>query len=664
MKNLHFFFLFFASALSAQSRFQDPSTGKWGYWDREWNIIVPAIYDEVQPNFDTIMAVKKDGKMGALDEKGRYRIPLIYEHIVPNFNGFRSQYGYAAVTKNSKTPDTWGMVDARGKIILPEKFYYVRALTPQLLAGRVSTDTFIQFYDLKGRLLYKIKGRNIEPFDMDNTCYGVNGLDRKVRAYKLDGTPVFPSQPEAGIWTDGNLTIFSKGPRQKGMINSKGDTIIPFEYQRIRHGLPGQFIVEKANGDFMVSAVGVYNKNGNIVIPFANQGIVASGKVYQVYDHAANDLAGVFSADGHEILPLKFRFSSVYISERNQGEKISGCHPERYISATDPDTRQQFLIRNDGTIIRPAGSQAVRYYSEYHPLIIEMAPEAGTSVPRQMAIDLNGKVLLPAEYLMLDFTPDPKVLMGSKTLVKQGGFIPLEVPGKAELTYDYRQRFSNGYYRMHTGHKYDLYNLQLKRIHSGEYNWFNEPNRDQYEQFRFAKKTKEKLVAVAFHRDMTYGEWLGITESGQSFLFKEPEKKPEVKIQEAKVAETVVMEEMPAIEIEAPPPPAADHVFQEFDVQQAPEFPGGKDSLAQYLIRNLKYPRLAAENAIQGMVVVRFIIEKDGAITNVNIIRDIGGGCGKEAQRLVEGMPKWLPGKKNGKPVRVEYTLPVRFRLE
>ena len=54
-----------AFGLLAQSRFPDPATGKWGYWDQEWNIIIPAIYDEVQPNFDTIMAVKKDGKMGA-----------------------------------------------------------------------------------------------------------------------------------------------------------------------------------------------------------------------------------------------------------------------------------------------------------------------------------------------------------------------------------------------------------------------------------------------------------------------------------------------------------------------------------------------------------------------------------------------------------------------
>jgi protein TonB len=109
---------------------------------------------------------------------------------------------------------------------------------------------------------------------------------------------------------------------------------------------------------------------------------------------------------------------------------------------------------------------------------------------------------------------------------------------------------------------------------------------------------------------------------------------------------------------------AGEQVFQMFDVQQAPEFPGGKDSLAQYLFRNLKYPRIAAENGIQGMTVLKFVIERDGSISNISLVRDIGGGCGQEAKRLVEAMPKWAPGKKNGQPVRVEYTMPVKFKLE
>jgi protein TonB len=664
---LIFFVCLMANGLAAQSRFQDPATGKWGFRDNEWNVLIPAIYDEVQPHFDTIIAVKKDGKMAALDIKGNYRIPLIYEQIMPNLSPFPSQYGYAAVTKNNAQRNTWGMVDAYGKVILPEKFQYVRAITPTLLVGRVDGDSILQFHNSKGKLLYKIAGKKIEPIDIDNTCFGVDGIDRKTRFYKLDGTLVYPADPKSGMWTDGERTILRKD-NQWGMIDAKGETIIPFEFSRIKHGLPGQFLVEKRDEKYAYGGMGVYDKNGKVVMPVAHLSIVPFGKIYRVHDLSA-DKNGISSEKGAEILPALYHFSTVYISESNYGKNIPSSHPERYISVTNMENRQQFLIRDDGTIIRPEGSQRVTYHSEIHPLIIDLIPPDDKQMPQKMAIDFKGKVLLPAEYIFLDFTPNPGVLLGRKQPNTSIGFISLAAPQKTEFLYEYRSRLSNGYYRMSAGKKYDLYNPQLKRVHSGEYNWFNEPTRDQFEQFRAAKKTKEKLVATAFRQGMAYDDWLAITESGKEFLFKKPEEKPvpPPPAKPAEPVEEVIMEEMD-VAVEAPPPPmevdAAEQVFQMFDVQTAPQYPGGEDSLARYLIRNLKYPRLAAENGIQGMTVLKFVIERDGSISNVNLVRDIGGGCGQEAKRLIEAMPKWTPGLKNGKPVRVQYQMPVRFKLE
>lgn len=648
--------------LAAQSRFQDPATGKWGYRDREWNIIVPAIYDEVQPNFDTIMAVKKDGKMGAIDEKGRYRIPLIYEKIEPNLPGFQSQYGYAAVTRNYKMPDTWGMVDARGKVILPEKFRYVRALTPQLLVGKVDVDSFYQFYNLKGRLLYKIVGKRLFPIELDNLCFSVEGYDHKYRAYKVDGKPVYPPDPTAGVWTNGDLTILSKGGREKGVINSKGETVIPFEYFRIKHGLPGHFISVKVDEQYIPVSTGVYDYSGKIVVPFAKQSIVVFGKTYLVYNETTDDFGGLLAADGAQILPIQYRFSTVPVPENTDG-KVPDSHPERYLMVYQSEPRRQFLIRNDGLVIRPEGASQVTYMSEKHALIVEMAPLDEQQPELKMAVDLKGDVLLSPEYLMLEYTSDPKVLIGKKTLMGGFGFIPLDAPQKAEFIYDDYSSFYNGYYRMQIGRRYDLYNPQLKRIHSGEYEWFNEPNWDQHDQFRFSKETKEKLVAVAFRQGMASDQWLGITESGKDFLFKTPEIKIAVKAEAPEIVET---DEAPAPVKALPPRENADEdaIFQMVQIQEVPEFPGGKDSLGQYLARNLQYPRLAAENGIQGMVAIKFVIEKDGHVGAINLVRDIGGGCGQEAKRLVENMPKWTPGRKNGKKVRVEYLLPVKFRLE
>ncbi len=101
-----------------------------------------------------------------------------------------------------------------------------------------------------------------------------------------------------------------------------------------------------------------------------------------------------------------------------------------------------------------------------------------------------------------------------------------------------------------------------------------------------------------------------------------------------------------------------------FDVNKMPSFPGGERDLMAYLARNIEYPQLAREANIEGMVVLGFIVGKDGSINDINIMKDIGGGCGKEALRVVRAMPKWSPGEANGHSVKVRFTLPVRFKLQ
>lgn len=98
-------------------------------------------------------------------------------------------------------------------------------------------------------------------------------------------------------------------------------------------------------------------------------------------------------------------------------------------------------------------------------------------------------------------------------------------------------------------------------------------------------------------------------------------------------------------------------------VENDPEFPGGMEALYKYLRENIKYPQLAKENNITGKVYVTFVVEKDGSIANPRVLKDIGGGCGQEAIRVVKSMPKWTPGKQRGKAVRVQFNLPVSFNL-
>ncbi|NLL28501.1 MAG: energy transducer TonB [Bacteroidales bacterium] len=99
-------------------------------------------------------------------------------------------------------------------------------------------------------------------------------------------------------------------------------------------------------------------------------------------------------------------------------------------------------------------------------------------------------------------------------------------------------------------------------------------------------------------------------------------------------------------------------------VEEQPEFPGGEAALMEYLGKNISYPQLARESNIQGTVYVKFVVEPNGSISNVSILRGIGGGCDEEAIRVVKNMPSWKAGKQRGKAVRVQFNLPIRFILQ
>lgn len=98
-------------------------------------------------------------------------------------------------------------------------------------------------------------------------------------------------------------------------------------------------------------------------------------------------------------------------------------------------------------------------------------------------------------------------------------------------------------------------------------------------------------------------------------------------------------------------------------VEQMPEFPGGRDQLNKYYESNLRYPKVAIENGIQGRVIVQFIVNTDGSISDATVIRSVDPACDEEALRFINSMPHWTPGQTDGKNVRVRYILPVTFRL-
>lgn len=115
-----------------------------------------------------------------------------------------------------------------------------------------------------------------------------------------------------------------------------------------------------------------------------------------------------------------------------------------------------------------------------------------------------------------------------------------------------------------------------------------------------------------------------------------------------------------------PPKPKVEEVTEEIFVvvEEQPEFPGGNTAMMKFLSDNIKYPVIAQENGIQGRVITNFVVERDGSITDVQVVRGVDPSLDKEAIRVIQSMPKWKAGKQRGSAVRVRFTLPVVFRLQ
>ena len=143
--------------------------------------------------------------------------------------------------------------------------------------------------------------------------------------------------------------------------------------------------------------------------------------------------------------------------------------------------------------------------------------------------------------------------------------------------------------------------------------------------------------------------------------FKTPKKE-----KEEMTVDEVILGNIDGVEEVIKAPENTDHKETEIFgvVEQMPYFPGGTNALVEYMEENIKYPEDCEEVCIQGRVVITFVVEKDGSISDAKVVRSVYPSLDEEALRVVNGMPKWCPGKQNGQSVRTKYTIPVTFRLK
>ena len=184
-------------------------------------------------------------------------------------------------------------------------------------------------------------------------------------------------------------------------------------------------------------------------------------------------------------------------------------------------------------------------------------------------------------------------------------------------------------------------------------------------------------AAVAKNEEAIFEEELEEVVQTQQETLPPPPPPPAQEIEELTVVDDdeetesieINSEDDQAVEIEIAPPAEVVEEEEPEDVifvvvESMPEFPGGAAAMYKFLSENIRYPVIAQENNIQGRVICQFTVNKDGSLVDVEVIRQVDPALDKEAIRVIKAMPKWNPGKQRGKPVRVKYTIPVKFKLQ
>lgn len=193
----------------------------------------------------------------------------------------------------------------------------------------------------------------------------------------------------------------------------------------------------------------------------------------------------------------------------------------------------------------------------------------------------------------------------------------------------------------------------------------------------FEVKSYDAIVVEEFQRDAVFEEEEMIEITQQEKLPELPPPPPQQPLIFQEVEDDVEVEDDIIVDMEAdanteiiewtPPTVEAEEVAEEeiFEiVEKEPTYPGGDKARLEFLQKNTKYPQMAREAGIQGTVYVSFVVEKDGSITQVKILRGIGGGCDEEAVRVTRMMPKWSPGEQRGRAVRTSFRMPIKFTLQ
>ncbi len=448
-------------------------------------------------------------------------------------------------------------------------------------------------------------------------------------------------------WEDSLYRIEGRTPLV-GVLTTKGDTLLPFQFHKIQPRDGHRFLVYQSDG-----RCGLVDSLGSWVLPL-QKGILSQisdkkGDVWILSGPMGNYDDRLFTSTGQEISWGDIRVNVLTIPSMYRDIRFPNQFPKQYLMIKNKE--QQFhLLRTDGQVLLGPGI-AISYVSDSAPVLLYHGSGTQTDSATAHFLTDPGRSLPLGTHVALAFTPRIDILVGQHPNGRWG-FVDLNRPDSSQYRYDRIQLLASGYFKVKQTTGWGLSSPVGTAVTPCRFDTLFSPDSFQERAFQ-AHLPKIKLVAAARNKGDAFDEWVGLSDMGFEFPFKGGQKR-EGTPQKPQVEQVVEQEVLET---------ASQQVYSRLEVGTPPAFPGGDAALEAYLRWNLRYPRLARETGIEGKMIVEAIIEKEGTIREATVVKGLGAGTEQEALRLVKSTSNWHPGRKGGQPVRVKIPIVVLFDL-
>ncbi len=473
--------------------------GKVGFLNTEGQVIIPFEFDYIDGHYDSsFMRARLNNQYGVIDGKGRTVIPFNYKEVVHILHTNPPLFCLKNIAGKL------GVLDNRLKPVIPFEFEAYYFIDSNILAFRkTEDDSLLSFYNNKAEHLFSLKGYSAKE-RAGKYIYISNGYGKYNSLATKKGKWIIPPgtyNSVTWIWDD-LICVPEKG--RFGIIDTKGKTVLPFEYERILPTTNKQFIVQK-NGRSAVADL--HNK---LIIPFDSSYIFNFGALYLVYRNNSTVMSMV-NKRGEQILSEKYTISGGGIPFNSGNEGIEAIDPMSTILVRDTSTRLLGLYRADGFTVLPASYYYINHQPGQHAILVAKRSASDTNRLLYASVDINGKLIAPFSDNQLSFIPGATNIYESKNKDRKAAIVNAhtgEVITPFEFEAGYMKDLGNGYVAAKKGWFYALVSPEGKILTEALYNEMYRP--DQKNRLWF----DEEIVCVA----KRFEQYIGLTSSGKQLL--------------------------------------------------------------------------------------------------------------------------------------------------